>query len=450
MRKIAFTILLFATALFNLHAQNIFIGNFKNFEHSLLDRKNNVIYAYGKNFYKKINLDNFQVDSIPVFTEKHFDISIYNPIMIDSVSYFIHQAGGLVYKNRNDSIVRIDNSFNHKMQMYSNNFSYNSKIHRFGGYGFWSARNFITYYNHSLNEWEVVKPLNSQEIPENSFKGLHILIGDDFYVFNSMHMNPNDKHYEIFNKKLWNYNFTDKKWTHLGNTDFIEKNETYQLPFIVNNKLMINNKFKITVIDILNNTVKEYKKGLKSKYVALGSTSYFHNNRYYFLYAQNNQLFFNQAQESEMIGDLISTKKLYTNNKNLKLSVFFALGLGLLFALFKVLTIIYKRNNKVVLLENGIKYKRKFIELDITNLKILQLLIKEETVNSTFILKLVEKEQFSRAHNERLKLQKVDELNFKLKALFGITEDLIISEKSNFDRRIREYKIKNRQLFFIK
>ena len=149
-----------------------------------------------------------------------------------------------MYENRNDSIIRIDNSYNHKLQNDSNIFSYNSKIHRYGGYGFWSARNFITYYNFSLNQWELEVPLNSMT-PEGSFLGNDILIGNDLYIINSFMVNP-DKNLEILvNKKLWNYNFKEKKWKMLGETDFTTGKYT-RIPTIkADNKLFLINESNI-------------------------------------------------------------------------------------------------------------------------------------------------------------------------------------------------------------
>ena len=78
------------------------------------------------------------------------------------------------------------------------------------------------------------------------------------------------------------------------------------------------------------------------------------------------------------------------------------------------------RWGKIEVLENGIRYKRKFVKLDNPTIKILELLISSKKVNSSLILGLVEKEHFSKAHNERLKLQKINEINFKLKTLIEV------------------------------
>jgi hypothetical protein len=72
---------------------------------------------------------------------------------------------------------------------------------------------------------------------------------------------------------------------------------------------------------------------------------------------------------------------------------------------------------------------------------IIRLLLSEKEVSSSKILQIVEKEQYSPAHNERIKVQKINDINIKIATLLGIKNDLITNFKSSQDRRIRLYKI---------
>ena len=74
-------------------------------------------------------------------------------------------------------------------------------------------------------------------------------------------------------------------------------------------------------------------------------------------------------------------------------------------------------------------------------MEIIKLLLSKDEIYSNQILNIVEKEQYSHAHNERIKVQKLNEINLKVKTLIGTSEDIISSFKSNKDRRIRIYKI---------
>ena len=100
-----------------------------------------------------------------------------------------------------------------------------------------------------------------------------------------------------------------------------------------------------------------------------------------------------------------------------------------------------KSRNKVKFLRNGVKYKNNFAELDKESLIILQKIIENNEVSSNEILKIVEHPQYSPAHNERLKVQKIEQLNAKLGILLNISVPVIVTKKSEIDRRIRLYVI---------
>jgi len=108
----------------------------------------------------------------------------------------------------------------------------------------------------------------------------------------------------------------------------------------------------------------------------------------------------------------------------------------------------FKKRKKIVLLDNGLRYQNKFIEFDQKAMEILQLLVSGEAVSSHQILSIVEENQYSTAHNERIKVQKLDEINLKIKTLIGLSDDIIQSKKSEVDKRIRQYFI-NKNLFFL-
>jgi len=72
--------------------------------------------------------------------------------------------------------------------------------------------------------------------------------------------------------------------------------------------------------------------------------------------------------------------------------------------------------------------------------------LSEDEATSSRILSVVEKEQYSPAHNERMKVQKINDINIKIKALLGVTDNIIESRKSEKDKRIKNYTI-NREYF---
>ena len=430
-------------------AQSVYVGKYNEISHTSLDSANNTIFVFFKDYYKKIDLETFEIDSVKIVVNPKYEFMGTKPVLVNSNYYFVHTAGGIVYALQNDTIKRIDNSFNHKMQINSNIFVYDDKILRYGGYGFWSARNFFTYFDTDLLEWEALSPDNSKEVPKGTFDGLYILDKDDAYIFNGKSIDDFNKTEMYFNNEVWKYNFKLKEWHYLGTSELIDLTH-FPKPIIYKKSLLVNGTNEITAIDLVNNKLTRFKHGKYSHNVLSSLNHYFLNDRFYIFYFSrtNNNIYLRTAIENEFIGELISEESFYSNNNFLKGS--FSLVAFLMFSAlvanvgFKQ----FKKRKKIVLLDNGLRYQNKFIEFDEKAMKILQFLVSDEAVSSNKILSIVEESQYSPAHNERIKVQKLDEINLKIKTLLGFSDDIIQSKKSDNDKRIRLYFI-NKNLFFL-
>ena len=442
--------ILFSTLIF---AQSVYIGKLQEISHTSLDSVNNTIYVFFKDYYKKIDLETFETDSVKMVINPQFEFMGAKPVLVNSNYFFVNTAGGIVYKLQNDTIKRIDNSFDHKMQINSNIFVYDDKIVRYGGYGFWSARNFFTYFDTDLLEWETISPVNSKEVPTGTFDGLHILDHDNAYIFNGKIIDDFNKTDMYFNNEVWKYNFKLQEWHYLGTADFINF-DRLGFPIRYKKSLLVLYTNGISTIDLGNNKLTKFKHGKYSHNVIPSLHHYFLNDRFYiFLFNKENNsnkniVYLKSISEKEFIGEFVSEKLFYSNYNVLKGS--FSLVAGLLFMAllanfgFKQ----FKKRKKIVLLDNGLRYQNKFIEFDQKAMEILKLLVFGNAVSSNKILSVVEEKQYSAAHNERIKVQKLEEINLKIKTLLSFNGDIIESKKSETDKRIRQYFV-NKNLFFL-
>jgi hypothetical protein len=440
--------LLFSTLTF---AQSVYIGKLNEISHTSLDSTNNTIYVFFKDYYKKIDLETFEIDSVKIVVDPQFEFIGAKPVLVNSNYYFVHTQGGIVYKLQNDTIKRIDNSFNHKMQINSNIFVYDDKIQRYGGYGFWSARNFFTYFDTDLSEWEALSPVNSKEVPKGTFDGLYILDNDNAYIFNGKSIDDFTKMDMYFNNEVWKYNLKLNKWSYLGTSELIDlTNLVY--PISYKKSLLVLYANGISTIDLCNNKHTKFKHGKYSNNVIASLNHYFLNDHFYFFTfrsnSTNNNVYLRSANENEFIGEFISDKPFYSNHNLLKGSFSLAAGILLMALLANVGFKQFKKRKKIVLLDNGLRYQNKFVEFDQKAMEILKLLVLGTEVNSNKILSIVEEKQYSAAHNERIKVQKLDEINLKIKTLLSFNGDIIQSKKSETDKRIRQYFI-NKNLFFL-
>lgn len=210
----------------------------------------------------------------------------------------------------NDPIKRIDKSFNHLMQSNSTLFSYKSKIYRYGGYGFWSARDFITYFDFDILEWEVINPEHSKSFPKGTFGGLHQLINDEIYFFNGQSVTPNNRVKHYFNDEVWKYNFTSKKWKYIGKIKPID--------YGIVNKNMFGKDYLVvfetpitTKIDIVKNKITHYKRGKYTYNFNYDLPVFYYNDRIYFFNGIGDRLYLKSIPENEFFGEKISEEPFY-------------------------------------------------------------------------------------------------------------------------------------------
>ena len=123
--------------------------------------KSDWIYLpFNDNSFKKeiINLD--ELNHANFFTK-----------LIKNKLYIISNGAGPVFKLDQNSFKRIDNSTLHKNQFGGARFVYNDKIHIYGGYGFWSFKNFITFFDENIKQWDILYN-NSEYLPPGRWLSL--------------------------------------------------------------------------------------------------------------------------------------------------------------------------------------------------------------------------------------------------------------------------------------
>ena len=107
------------------------------------------LYLFSNDKYSVVDIHKSKSDT--TFDYKNDTIQVkdilkdFVPCVLNDKIYFIEFSGGEVYEFKQGQFIRIDYSFSHKMQAASVIFTYDGQIIRYGGYGFFSARDFFTY-----------------------------------------------------------------------------------------------------------------------------------------------------------------------------------------------------------------------------------------------------------------------------------------------------------------
>ena len=194
------------------------------------------------------------------FILNHYNMNQYE---INGLNYFAEEGCGRIFIFRNDSIIRIDNSFSHKNQFGAVPFSFNNEIYLFGGYGLFTGKKIITKYDFKLNEWYSLSntsPENTAEVESPFYieqnNKLHVLGGRLRYD------NSTKTHSEIKLQSSY-FDYKTFKWEEGPNynSNLIHK-ITYQIKSKLNKNIVYGFSFTDYSFYELNskeNTISNYR-----------------------------------------------------------------------------------------------------------------------------------------------------------------------------------------------
>lgn len=436
---------------------NIFLSNiFFSFDNqNLIFNTGSEFIFYGKNYFNIYSYDGalknsfFVSDEIlndlkPNIEEKSFSerFKIFTK-EFDNIK-IVSVGGGQVYKVDNDTLKREDFSFNHKMSFGSAVFVKNDTIYKFGGYGFWSSRNFFTYFDNSSKEWEF-HATNSLSLPPPIHNFNYRLFDEEFIITNGYSPNVNTGIKNHIVSDIWKYNFTDRKWDNLGVSNLPKYDNIIEIDKDVFYARKLK-KMDFIFVDYLNNIFYDVEtantsipiNGLNS--IIKGDTLY--------AYKEGNFL---KKPYRELI---YTSKRISSTEKRIYLrSIELINGLGLSsFTLVALLSTIilflkYRQNQKPRTTELGLRYKGTSYNMIESEKKIINAVLSKEEVMSQEVYDLVENDNLSYPQNNKIKNDTIKKINNKLEKVLGIKE-FIKSKKLPEDARVLVYYTEDSDLFY--
>ena len=414
------------------------------------------LLLFCKKYYVKYDLNEQKsIDTLDYLSDdSSLDIdnivTNFRSLAMNDNQYFIENTGGGVVEFKNGYFKRIDNSYSHRLQFGAYPFVYDNKLHQYGGYGFFSNRDMITYFDTNTKSWEIVNPIKSDIMPIGTSASVSLLYKSDLYVFNGFYTDKFDRKKNHLLNEVWNFNFLDHKWKMLGKTSKDESlyfNKNFQLD---NKILCLNYNGQIAEVDVENNIVKIFK---KTNFIEKLSDHILpiYSNDYIYCILNNgikNTLELHIRKKDDFLGDYIEEHPLYRSgiweeNKYLILPI----ALVLLFINLVIILIIKKKRRNdiysfIKIKNQNVFYKNKMIDLDQGEVEIIKILLDNpEGVSTSDIMNLTETKGLNYSHNIRQKNIKINNINLIFKATLKIDYDIIISSKSDFDQRMRIYKL---------
>ena len=240
-------------------------------------------YTLDDNNIIKENFNSSEIEVIPFQNIDNINLDLYELIVKNKEYYFLNNASGLVYKIEKGILNRIDNSLDNRLLKDSNIFQHNDTIFRYGGYGFWSQRNFIIYYDENLNEWEIYNTKNNSYTPNGSYKGIYFKNENDIYFIGGEKVDELNKLESIDNDDVIRFNFESKSFEFLGKLNF--NFNVYSLIVKDDEGFVVNNGSQIAYIKPIENKILLYNKtplqlNIKSSPNKI-TNNYFYNESYF-------------------------------------------------------------------------------------------------------------------------------------------------------------------------
>ena len=394
------------------------------------------IYFFTKNNYFKVDVASYNISKPIEFNNNGFDINNFTPIKINDVFYFVQNVGGLVLELNKNDLKRIDNSFNHKMQIASTIFIYNNEIYRYGGYGYFSAREFIVKFDFETNEWESVK-VNGELIPPARFSNAFSIDENNLTIIGGTTVDRYNREKRFHLTDMWQFSFEELKWSFLLDSEEIQPIDYEAFKF--DNKIFFREgnylkSLNLDSFELSNNNLTNALLKVSKRF----KIHYFDGSFHFVVDRNNGERVLISRTKKELLGTPKFLKSL--ENKNL-LSFNNLIITGLL--LFVIITIFFLRRyfNSVILKTNKIKYRNKTVFISEEEYLVLKEFFRNQnSLENNILQNLVNKDQYERSHNVRRKNNLINTLNSKFQILFNNNSfNYIDTKNSDFDKRYKRY-----------
>ena len=369
----------------------------------------------------------------------------YQPILLQQGLFLVHELGGMVFQVEGDSVFRIDRSFDHRMQNNSIIFQRKDTILRHGGYGFWSSRQLIVYFDPRSGNWEPYPYKPGGAVPPGLSQHQFILNGDSLLVFGGVIADPSDPLVPRLNDQVWLFNFRSREWTKLGDVTWKELGYTYmQIPVIpLSKNFFLVSRVEALAVAPLQNSVSRLKLSERLRYwIAIAHTfPFLWNDRFYYYRntpdaKKSTELCYLPAVE---LTETAYEKQRWINNSDdLPLWLYYTICILLLLGV----AYFFLRSRLVVKFKNN-SSQLKSLDLDSSEVRLLNAFISHYP-GSLMVAEIdtaLETSRKSRDVQNQRRSQVIRSVNTKFMVYAQTDSPVILSKRSESDGRMVEYYI---------
>jgi hypothetical protein len=362
--------------------------------------------------------------------------------------FFVYKGIGEVYELMNDTLRRVDHSFKHENQFFHSLFEHNNRIYAFGGYGLFTFKNILVYFDDVSKEWfEVITPIKPPVRGAQFFQynnGVFYIFGGGF----------SEGLHQIYRYDCWGYYFKTKQWKKIGdvNLDFyrlhLQPGAIYEhLPLDV-----FFNYPSIQLVDIQKNNVNQYE-NTKINHIKFALFDRAQKHLLLEKTAANKMMLYTIALSSVQ-NTKIATSNLFT--RKIAIPSLYWLFIPFLVVLLIIYFFIIKKRSKISLQPSDklvirIKNNNIFIgermintELTLLEFRILKKFIelKDTPIDIVALNELFEDENTSHAAQKKRRETTLKTLREKLAFILDISqENVFLESRDKADKRIKMFLI---------
>ena len=407
----------------------------------LVDEDIVIVNANDRLIYRSLKSNT--IDTLEVFDG--FESKISRLVTSLNKPYVVSKSGGGVWSVDKSGLKRIDNSYNHKMTFGSNVFVHRDTIFKFGGYGYWSNRNFLTFFSTTTNEWEYY-PINPDSYLPPAVSGARGVYHDgQFYFDGGTTLDPHDGIAEMPSKYVWRFNFSEKSWYNLGVSNF-QVSKYAESADIGHGRVLVRKSKDQSigdsfVLDYVNNSISLIDP--IPSYIRINNRLVTKDSIYNF---RKNTIF--GVSLADLTANKLSEKNLYLDSDSLFNNLTRVVGITLTFILIILIYFYRKNRNRPRLADTGIVVNREHYSLNPNELIILNLLLYNKNITSKTIADKIRDPKLSAAQNNKIKLDLIASTDKKVSSAIGIKR-FIHTRKSVKDKREIIYFTPNRKEFVL-
>ena len=370
--------------------------------------------------------------------------SEYKSIILNEKLHLFHNGGGVVFEEFEGSFRRVDNSSLHLNQASSFYFKIDNRLHLYGGYGLWTHKEYITFYDSAVKQWDI-NYHNSSYVPTPRWKAIGDYADNKLYILGGRTGNSNielDIDYDL--DDIFLYDFSSALYKDLGkiNPLLIKTYSNFALPKY-ESSIVLTTPEKITMIDFDNDEVVEN--------VVLGEFLK-HNSRYP-CYIIDDKLYYvsgfdefsvksydltnlNSGEIQKNIYPLIDVS---AESKPLRVVLIGFVSLMFFWVMMKLFVFQDHIKDLILYDKSGIYYKKRFASMSAAQIKFIQLLASEPFVSASMLNEILSNKEYSKSHLTELRDTFILKLKAKIESLTG-EKDGIYETKHIDDKRIKGYK----------